>query len=201
MKDTDDPTGGGNGADRLPEPLDGALGAALAALPDTRQPGEMLEERTVRRLRAAGVLGRPGSRRRESRRRREWLAAGVAASVALFAMGVATGQWLSARQTAGMLAAHQQASLQEMSALVQQTGTAYVSALARLAEAGPAGTDSGSAGVRDAAVEVLHLAANEVARLAPNDPVTARILQAFDHAALQQVPDEGRERRRQIVWF
>lgn len=176
--------------------VDAELAAALSALPASRAPGDLLEQRTVRRLRAAGVLGRRSSLRRE------WVAAGLAASVALFACGIATGQWLSARQTASVLAAHQQATLEEMSALVQQTGSAYVSALSRLAESGTAGASAaGSEDARDAAVQFLHQAANEVARLAPNDPVTAKILQGFDHAALQQVPDNGGERRRQIVWF
>ncbi|CAN5593903.1 hypothetical protein BH23GEM10_BH23GEM10_10320 [soil metagenome] len=111
-----------------------------------------------------------------------------------------TGQWLGGRQAADMLAAQQQATLQEMSALVEQTGSAYVSALARLAEshavAGPETTDA-----HEAALQILHQAANEVVRMAPNDPVAAKILQGFEHATLQQTPQDPKERRRQIVWF
>jgi hypothetical protein len=184
----------GLGPHEAMEPLDPELAAALAALPRTREPGDLLEERTVRRLRSAGVLGRRATFRRE------WLAVAVAASLAVFASGVATGQWLGARQAASTLAAHQQATLEEMSALVRQTGSAYVSALSLLAESNVVAEPAQAEHAREAAVQFLHQAANQVVRMAPNDPVTARILQGFDHAALQ-APPEGGERHRQIVWF
>jgi hypothetical protein len=129
-----------------------------------------------------------------------WWAAGLAASIALFACGMASGLWLGARQTAVVVEAQQRASREELAVVLERTGTAYVNALARLAEAsverGP-----GNAEARDVALEILHQAANEVVRLAPNDPVTVKILQGFDRSAQQREGTGGRERQRQIVWF
>jgi hypothetical protein len=173
-------------------PPDSVLAAAIAALPRETESGTVLEERTVQLLRAQGVL----TNTRRNSPKRWWLAA--AAAVALFATGMATGQWLGARQSALALAA-QQASLQGMSSLVQSTGEAYVSALAKLAENNGAPGAPGTAEARDVALQVLHQAANEVVRLAPNDPVAVRILQGLDHATAQQT--SARETRRQIIWF
>jgi hypothetical protein len=129
-----------------------------------------------------------------------WWAAGLAASIALFACGVVTGQWLGTRQTAAALVAQQQASLEGMTALLERTGGEYVSALARLAE-----TDVSSGApqeqARDVALQMLYAAANEVVRLAPNDPVAAKILQGFDHASVRATSSEGGAPRRQIIWF
>jgi len=176
-------------------PLDDVLAAALGTLPREAESGTMLEERTVQLLRAQGLL----TNARRQQQPRWWIGAAAAAAIALFATGMATGQWLGARQTAAALAA-QQASIEGMSSLVQSTGDAYVSALARLAENNGAPGAPGSAEARDVALQVLHQAANEVVRLAPNDPVAVRILQGLDHATTQQ-PSSAREPRRQIIWF
>lgn len=197
-------------------PVPAELEAALRELPREREPGELLEERTVRAVRAAGVLqpagapgpaggdghlgSRPGWHGGSFRVPASWWAAGVAASLALFAGGVVTGQWLGGRQAADMLAAQQQATMQEMSALVEQTGSAYVNALSRLAESNAGAGTAGQSAAHEAALQILHQAANEVVRMAPDDPVAAKILQGFDHAALQQAPADG-ERSRRIMWF
>ena len=61
----------------------------LAALPREMPVGDMLEERVVRALRREGHLGAPG--RRFNRMPVAWK---VAAALALFAGGVATGRYL-----------------------------------------------------------------------------------------------------------
>lgn len=175
--------------------LDGDLAAAVRSLARERLPSARLEERTVNVLRQSGLVG---GRRRSLPA--AWWAAGLAASIALFACGVAAGLWVGARQTAAAVAAQQRASREELAAVLERTGTAYVSALARLAETNvERGAENTAA--RDVAVQILHQAANEVVRLAPNDPLAVKILQGFDHAAQQREPAAGRERRRQIVWF
>jgi hypothetical protein len=176
------------------EPLDAELVDRVRALPRERVSSALLEERTVRAVRAAGMVWsgapRPG---------RWWWPAAAAAGIALFACGAVLGQWLGTRQTANALALQQQASMEEMAALVERTGGAYVSVLARLAETPAAVGENAEA--REAALQVLHQAANEMVRLAPNDPVSVKILQGLDHAALQARPSDGRESRRQIMWF
>jgi hypothetical protein len=176
------------------EPLDATLAEAVRALARERAASALLEERTVRALRTAGVLSsgaQPAAR--------WWWAAATAAGIALFASGAAVGQWLGMRQTAHALALQQQASMEEMAALVERTGGAYVDVLARLAETPAGEVENGEA--RAAALQVLHQAANEMVRLVPNDPVSVKILQGLDHAALQARPSGGRESRRQIMWF
>ena len=180
--------------EREAAPLDAKLADAMRLLPREREPGGLLEERTVRSLRERGVLN--GGGRRIGR---VWWAAGVAASLALFASGVATGQWIGTRTASEVMVAQQQATLEEASVLLERTGEAYVSALAQLAETNADRSENSPA--RAVALRVLHQAANEVVRLAPNDPVATKILQGFDRAAVQPTPGEPRERRRQIVWY
>ena len=178
------------------EAMDGLLQDAIRELPREREPGELLEERTVRVLRSRGMLATGPRGFRWS-----WLIAGAAASLALFAGGVITGQRLSDRRTAEMLAAQQRATLSEVADVVEQTGSAYVAAMTQLAETNATPGTAETLEARQRALQILHLAANEVVRLAPNDPVAVKILQGFDHQAAQQTPVEKRERRRQIVWF
>jgi hypothetical protein len=180
--------------DMRDEPVESWLADALKTLPRERDAGTLLEERTVRALRERGLVAGGAARRTWS-----WVAAGAAASIALFACGVATGQWLGAQQTTRALALQQQASMEEMAALVERTGGAYVDVLARLAETPEGATDSEPA--REAARQILHQAANEMVRMAPNDPVSVKILQGLDHAALQTPAADAPERRRQIMWF
>ena len=83
--------------------------AALAALPREMQPSDLLEERVVRALRAEGQLGavaKPRSNRGIMAMLR------VAAAIALFAGGVATGRYLLASDSP------QSASVQESSAKI-----------------------------------------------------------------------------------
>jgi hypothetical protein len=111
------------------EPLDGALAEAVRGLPREVEPAAAVEERTVKLLRGRGQVGRVRRAIGPA-----WWAAGLAASLALFASGLVAGQWLGTRQTAAVVAAQQQASLEEIAAAVERTGGEYVSALARLAE-------------------------------------------------------------------
>jgi hypothetical protein len=176
------------------ESLDGALADAVRALPREAEPAADIEERTVKLLRGRGQLGRVRRAIGPA-----WWAAGLAASIALFASGLVAGQWLGTRQTAAVVAAQQQASLEEIAAAVERTGGEYVSALARLAESDV--QNGGGEQARQVALRVLHQAANEVVRLAPNEPVAVKILQGFDHAALQAAPAGSAPRRRQIIWY
>jgi len=172
--------------------------AALGALPREREPGRMLEERTVKALREEGLLGSAalvrqsagGPSRRDERRRPWWMsAAAIAAGIALFAGGLSIGQALGARQTADAFHTVFEEGDARLASQVQRTGSDYVAALAALAEAdGAVAADTGQA--LEVALTALWAAANEIVRLAPDDPLTARILQGFE-ARAQETWDYG----------
>ena len=70
--------------------------AALSALPREMQPSDLLEERVVRALRSEGHLG---AAPKSQRNRGAWVALRIAAALALFAGGVATGRYLLGTDT------------------------------------------------------------------------------------------------------
>jgi len=165
-------------------------------LPDKRLPSPVLEERTVRELRGRGLLKRKRSISNA------WLAGSIAASMALFATGVVVGQYLGTRSAVSVVAEMQSMNDPGTAAAhVQQTGTAYVQALASLVDQGqPGGPEASQA--REVALTALHEAANEIVRLAPNDPVAAKILQGIEQEKRQKPSGSGRpDADRQIVWF
>ncbi|HEX9937637.1 MAG TPA: hypothetical protein VGB15_10965 [Longimicrobium sp.] len=172
--------------------------AGLAALPREREPGRLLEERTVRALRERGLLHAPAQQTDVRRRLRfpaAWISGAIAAGIALFLGGLATGQYLGARHTTQVVTAVQRQDAQTAALLVQQTGTAYVQALSRLA------ADSTGQG-REVAQQMLRQAAGEVVRMNPNDPVASGILAAFDRAGADRTPAPGDTASRQrVVWF
>jgi hypothetical protein len=168
------------------------LGPMIEALPRELQASDLLEERTVRALRDAGILGR----RRVITR--GWIAGAVAASIALFSSGLALGQWIASRNAANMLVAQHNANLQQTAALVEKAGNAYVQAMASLAESQQPRTSADALYARETALTILHQAANQMVRIAPNDPVAVNILQGLDQANTR--PPERRKARR-VIWF
>jgi hypothetical protein len=167
-------------------------------LPDNVQPSPLLEERTVRALRKKGLL------RKARSFPAIWLVGSVAASLALFATGVVVGQYLGTRNAVQAIAQIQNnGDAAAAAAQVQQTGTAYVQAMAALVNAAQQNQSRGqdASQAREVALTALHEAANEVVRLAPNDPVVAKILQGIEQQRKQTQPRTGRSSDRQIVWF
>jgi len=174
----------------------------FAALPRERDPGRLLEERTVRALRERGLLEAPATPsaakpRRVIRFSPAWLAGAVAAGIALFVGGIATGQYLATRNLVAVVQQHDQ---QQAAQLVQQTGSAYVQALAQLSQA--SNTMAGRQGQqgREVAQSMLRAAADEVVRMSPNDPVATGILAAFDRARQRSAPADTTGKQ-QVVWF
>ena len=170
---------------------DHELKQALDGLPREREPGRMLEERTVRALREEGLIGGARPAARIDGRHRPWWrsAAAIAAGIALFAGGLSVGQMLGARQTADAFQTVFEDGDVLLAAQVQRTGSDYVAALAALSAAdGGAVADTSQA--LEVALTALWAAANEIVRLAPDDPVTARILQGFE-AKAQESADYG----------
>lgn len=168
---------------------------ALGQLPREREPSSLLEERTVRALRNQGMLSRT------TPVGRSWItvAAAVAAGAVLYLGGIATGQWMSNRQTANTLAAIQRNNAMQAAMLVQRTGSAYAQAIAALSHV-PDSTDRQYlVQGREVALTALYAAANEVVRLAPDDPVVGRILQVLDHD--RDRADSAFSEPHRVVWF
>lgn len=166
----------------------------IRELPMDAAPSALLEERTVQELRSRGLL------RRQRYLPTSWMVGSVAASIALFATGVVVGQWMGTRNTISTVA--EIANTATAAEHVQQTGSAYVQALEALVNS--ASQNQGvqqSAQAREVALTALHAAANEVIRLAPNDPVATKILQGIEQARRQSQPLGEQDDGRKIVWF
>lgn len=172
--------------------------AAFDALPRERTPGRLLEERTVRALRERGLLTEPAPRR--VRLPGAWIAGAAAAAVAMFAAGMATGQWMGARSTERVVATIQQQNAQTAALMVQQTGSAYLNALSAFAQVADTAKGAQASEGREVAVQILRAAAEELVRIAPDDPVASGILAAYDRQRRRAAPGtaEGKER---TVWF
>lgn len=170
----------------------------FAALPREREPGTLLEERTVRALRERGLVHAPARARRVLRFNPAWLAGAVAAGIALFFGGLATGQYMATRSVVAVV---RQQDQQQAAQLVQQTGSAYVQALSRLSQV--SNTTAGAQGQqgREVAQAMLRAAADEVVRMNPNDPVATGILAAFDRAKAQQRAAPDTAGKQSVVWF
>src|SRR5215218_235212 len=113
--------------DEMDNELTPAERELFAALPREREPGRLLEERTVRALRERGLLQATQAPAHDARRRLRfpaaWVSGAIAAGIALFLGGLATGQYLGARHTTQVLSQVQQRDAQTAALMVQQTGT------------------------------------------------------------------------------
>ena len=174
--------------------------ARFAALPRERDPGRLLEERTVRALRERGLVQPAARPRRVIRFHPGWMTGAIAAGIALFLGGLTTGQYLGSRNVAAVVEQHDQ---RQAALLVQQTGTAYVQALAQLSQA--SNTTAGQQGRqgREVAQAMLRAAADEMVRMSPNDPVATGILVAFDRAGVRRSAAAGPDTasKQSVVWF
>jgi hypothetical protein len=185
----------GHDEDELPP----ELGRRLADLPREMDPGRLLEERTVRALRERGMIQAQAAGGRVRRIPAAWLGGAVAAGIALFAGGLATGQWIGVRSTAHVVEAARAADAGQAALAVQRTGSAHVQALERFAEL----SESASAGQteqgREVAARMLRAAADELVRIAPDDPLASAVLAAFQRADSAQTARTGEKQG--VVWF
>ena len=174
----------------MTDELTAAERQALDALPRERDPGQLLEERTVRALRekgmlapvrAIGMVSDPAAQSPPHGRPWWRSAAAIAAGIALFAGGMSIGQVMGVRQTAEAFQTVFEEGDVRLASQVQRTGSEYVAALEALSTANGATADSGQA--VEVALTALWAAANEIVRLAPDDPLAARILQGFQARA------------------
>jgi hypothetical protein len=192
---------------------------AFQRLPREAEPSRILEERVVHALKEEGILGGTGSMGRKVSRAwrksgwfRPWMAAAsVAASVILFASGVLMGQWMGSQSTTQAFMQVREQDAAQLALRIQEAGSAYVSALAALgelgvrpqAEGGP-GSGPSFAGAQvqqgwEVAFGALYGAANELARLSPDDVDVLRVLQILEERRRR---DEGwGAENRNMVWF
>lgn len=192
-----------NPHDEMDTELTPAERELFAALPREREPGRLLEERTVRALRERGLLHAAQAPVADARRRLRfpaaWISGAVAAGIALFLGGLATGQYLGQQHTSQVVSLVQARDAQTAALLVQQTGTAYVQALSKLTADT---TGNANRQGREVAQQMLKQAAGEVVRMNPNDPVASGILAAFDRAGANRAAAPGDTASKQrVVWF
>ncbi len=173
------------------------LAAMAHTLPRESEPSRLLEERTVSALRTRGIL----QARSAPRFNTGWLVGSVAASIALFAMGLVVGQWLGTRHTAEVVSVVQQNDAIQAAQQVQRAGSEYVASLQAMAKFADAGHREVSSQGREVALTALYAAANEVVRFAPNDPIAAEILRGFQNVRQEQAVKQNTDPQRRIIWF
>jgi hypothetical protein len=170
---------------------------AFEALPRERMPSSFLEERVVRALKKQGIIR---SRPVITGARLAWLAAGIAAALALFVSGLAVGQAMGVRQTADALAGVYTRPTDLAAARVQSTGSAHREALSALVTATGSAEPQEVQQAREVALAAFWAAANEIVRLAPDDPVALRILQEAERGPSGRGPGAS-EDTTSVVWF
>lgn len=172
---------------------------AFADLPREIVPSANLEERTVALLRAHGQLPIPfASRRPLWFQRRMWIGVGIAASLAMFASGMAVGQYTATRSLVTVATANRDITMAQAAAHIQETGRLYVASLAALGALPDSANPEQRDYARRVALSVLGLAAQEVAHLAPDDPLAAAVLRGLDQRGKEQRPAPP---SRTVVWF
>ncbi len=171
--------------------------AEFAALARERDPGRLLEERTVLTLREHRFLGRRF--RPRWYRRLPVAAAGLAAAVALFVGGLSVGQWIGTRTVADSMAATNQQTAMQAAAAVQRAGSAYVLALTALAQVADTAEGSAVAQGREAALTSLYAAVRELVLLAPDDPMSVTLRQELERLRGSGTTDVTQVTN--LVWF
>jgi hypothetical protein len=173
---------------------------AFEALPREARLSAELEDRTVAMLQARGILAVPlrpvsGAPRHWHP---AWLVGALAASLALFATGFATGQYLGARAATIAAAVGFGGSLAERTQHVERTGSEYVAALAGLLQERDTSDMAARGRATQAALDALGAAAQEVARLAPDDPLAGAVLRGLtERRRAMQAPAA----QRAVVWY
>jgi hypothetical protein len=169
---------------------------ALSELPRERAPGELLEDRVVRSLRDHGLL-------RKDRGRAPVLptfrvAAAIAASLLLVAIGFVAGRWTSPSAPHDPPTTGRQAHDLAVAAALQQAASAYVGALEDLEHSlQTAGSDEVRQG-REVALASLYSAANRVGRVVPAERLADRFRDAINASFVEAQPRPGHAERLRI---
>lgn len=149
--------------------------AGYAGLAHEQDPGPVVEDRIVRALKDRGLLhgGRAGHGAMGWARL-------AAACLVLFGGGVALGEYHGGQRAEQRLASARNTDGLDAAMRVQQTGSAYVEAIAHLAEISKSGGDLWHTQQgREVAVSAIEAAATELHQVSPDDPFTAQLLDAI----------------------
>ncbi|MFI5371533.1 MAG: hypothetical protein ACHQ52_08250 [Candidatus Eisenbacteria bacterium] len=177
---------------------------AFRALPRERDPGQLLEERTVRALAEHGMFSPRERHRHRLGFHPAWVAAAAAASIAIFLGGFTLGQEIANGRANRMVIEMRKQDAAQAAAMVQQTGSAYVAALSALADMArdPRAHGNELASGREVATNSLHAAASELVRLSPEEPLAAQILRGLDQSARRDsLSGHPPTDRRKVAWF
>jgi hypothetical protein len=160
--------------------------------------------KTASSRRARGTLPTPitvARRGKSAHPAKFWVPVAAAAAVAVFMSGLAVGQMIGTERGVDLAVrvggSHTNAV--EAAARLQQAGSTYVAALASLSEVttdstlSPAVRDS----VRVVAIRVLGQAAEEMALIAPDDPLAAAVLRGMNQRQRSSEPAPSRS----VVWY
>jgi hypothetical protein len=183
------------------EELSPAERRAFAALPRELEPKASLEERTVAMLRQHGQLPIPLETHRRTgapAHRVWWITGAVAAALAIFASGLAVGQYLGMTGAVNLAQITAQSSATQAAAHVRRAGDLYVAALASLNNLRDTTDVRGREQARKFALAALGAAAEEVAHIAPDDPLAAAVLRGLNQRTRDQQPPAS---SRTVVWY
>jgi hypothetical protein len=186
----------------ISENLSPAERRAFEQLPREAKLPEHLEDRVVAALRKRGTLPTPLSLEPAGRGRNPalkfWIPIAAAATIAVFVTGFAAGQLVGTRTVMPLAQRVVETDAVRAAAQLQQAGSEYVTALASLSSrvdsAPPAVRDS----VRSVAMRVLGRAAEEMALIAPDDPLAAAVLRGINQRQSNTGPAVP---SRSVVWY
>jgi hypothetical protein len=171
---------------------------AFDALPREAATPPGLEERTVALLRRHGHLPTPlhAPRRGGAGVPHVWWAAAAAvAAITLFGSGIAVGQYIGTRNAVSLVNAR---DASEAADHMRRAGDQYVAALASLVQLPDSSDTQARDRARETAVRILGAAAEEIAHLAPDDPLAAAVLRGLNHRDRVEGPDAP---SRTVVWY
>jgi hypothetical protein len=187
--------------DERNEELSPAERRAFEQLPRESRLPPHLEDRVVAALRARGVLPTPltiARGRTVSPALRFWIPVAAAASIAVFVSGFAVGQIVGTRSVMPLAQRVVETDAVRAAAQLQQAGSQYVTALASLSQQVDSVTPAVRDSVRSVALRVLGRAAEEMALIAPDDPLAAAVLRGMN---ARQQNAEPAAPSRSVVWY
>lgn len=171
---------------------------AFEALTRVRIPPAPLEDRVVEALVDRGLLQRSARRDGRARGFRAWLVAAAVAGLALFTSGIAVGQWLGSRNTADVVSAVLERDPAGRALAIQEAGSEYVRAVARLAELIDDTDAAELAPGREAARASVHAVLLELSRLNPEDETVQLMLSVLERGTREE---QQATVARQTFWF
>lgn len=189
-------------SEHMNDDLSQAEERAFDALPREKSPPRHLEDRVVAALRERGTLPTPitvARRGTKSGAMKFWIPAAAAAALAVFASGFAFGHMSGTRSGVDLaVRVGSQVTASEAAARLERVGAQYIEALAALSERADSSNPAVRDSVRTVAIRVLGQAAEEMALIAPDDPLAAAVLRGMNQRNRGTQPAAP---SRNVVWY